>query len=134
MAKSKAISDEQLIAALLANGTIKAAAAAVGLSERAVYDRMNDGDFKALYKAAKADLMRAAVFKINGQLQAAVDTIAEIMTDKENSAATRLQAAQAILNNAGKFMQRLQDDENATRAQVNQNEYGAFSAILFPHD
>ena len=48
MAKSKAISDEQLIAALLANGTIKAAAAAVGLSERAVYDRMNDGDFKAL--------------------------------------------------------------------------------------
>ena len=95
---------------------------------------MNNGEFQAVYKAAKADLMRAAVFKINGQLQAAVDTIAEIMTDKENSAATRLQAAQAILNNAGKFMQRLQDDENATRAQVNQNEYGAFSAILFPHD
>lgn len=131
---AKKVSDEQITAALLTTGTIKAAAAAVGISERTIYDRMNDGEFQAVYKAAKADLMRAAVFKINGQLQAAVDTIAEIMTDKENSAATRLQAAQAILNNAGKFMQRLQDDENATRAQVNQNEYGAFSAILFPHD
>ena len=131
---TKKVSDEQITAALLTTGTIKAAAAAVGISERTIYDRMNNGEFQAVYKAAKADLMRAAVFKINGQLQAAVDTIAEIMTDKENSAATRLQAAQAILNNAGKFMQRLQDDENATRAQVNQNEYGAFSAILFPHD
>ena len=58
MAKSKAISDEQLIAALLANGTIKAAAAAVGLSERAVYDRMNDGDFKALHGRGYKDCSR----------------------------------------------------------------------------
>ena len=127
---TKKVSDEQITAALLTTGTIKAAAAAVGISERTIYDRMNDGEFQAVYKAAKADLMRAAVSKINGQLQAAVDTIAEIMTDKENSAATRLQAAQAILNNAGKFMQRLQADENETRKQVNKNEYGIFSGIF----
>lgn len=127
---TKKVSDEQITAALLTTGTIKAAAAAVGISERTIYDRMNDGEFQAVYKAAKADLMRATVSKINGQLQAAVDTIAEIMTDKENSAATRLQAAQAILNNAGKFMQRLQADENETRKQVNKNEYGMFSAIF----
>lgn len=127
---AKKVSDEQITAALLTTGTIKAAAAAVGISERTIYDRMNDGEFQAVYKAAKADLMRATVSKINGQLQAAVDTIAEIMTDKENSAATRLQAAQAILNNAGKFMQRLQADENETRKQVNKNEYGIFSGIF----
>lgn len=127
---TKKVSDEQITAALLTTGTIKAAAAAVGISERTIYDRMNDGEFQAVYKAAKADLMRATVSKINGQLQAAVDTIAEIMTDKENSAATRLQAAQAILNNAGKFMQRLQADENETRKQVNKNEYGIFSGIF----
>lgn len=127
---TKKVSDEQITAALLTTGTIKAAAAAVGISERTIYDRMNDGEFQAVYKAAKADLMRATVSKINGQLQAAVDTIAEIMTDKENSAATRLQAAQAILNNAGKFMQRLQADENETRKQLNKNEYGIFSGIF----
>ena len=50
---AKKVSDEQLIAALLNNGTLKAAAAAAGVSERTLYDRMNEGDFQALYKAAK---------------------------------------------------------------------------------
>ena len=126
MAKSKAISDEQLIAALLSNGTIKAAAAAVGLSERAVYDRMNDGDFKALYKSAKADLIRGAVVDLNNQVQAAIDTVCEIMQDKDNNAAVRLQAAQTILNNAGKFAQRLAANEAQTEAQITSNKLGLF--------
>lgn len=126
MAKSKAISDEQLIAALLANGTIKAAAAAVGLSERAVYDRMNDGDFKALYKAAKADLIRGAVVDLNNHTAEAIKTVAEIMQDKDNNAAVRLQAAQTILNNAGKFAQRLAAGEAQTEAQIISNKMDFF--------
>ena len=124
MAKAKAVSDEQLIAALLANGTIKAAAGVVGLSERAVYERMNGGDFKALYKSAKADLIRGAVVNLNNQVQAAIDTVVEIMQDDSNNAAIRLQAAQTILNNAGKFAQRLQADESRTEAQIASNKIG----------
>lgn len=45
MAKAQAVSDEQIIAALLNNGTLKTAAAAAGISERALYDRMNNGTF-----------------------------------------------------------------------------------------
>lgn len=93
MAKAQAVSDEQIIAALLNNGTLKAAASAAGISERALYDRMNNGNFQALYRAAKADLIRAAVFNLNNQLQEAVNTVAEIMADKENNPAIRLQAA-----------------------------------------
>ena len=117
----KKASDEQIIAALLSNGTIKASAAAVGISERAIYDRMNSGDFQALYKAAKADLIRAAVFNINNQLQAAIDTVVEVMQNGENNPAIRLQAAQTILNNAGKFTQRLQADETSVAVQVENN-------------
>lgn len=124
MAKAKATSDEQIIAALLANGTIKAAAAAVGMSERAIYDRMNDGEFQALYKAAKADLIRAAVFSINSYLQRAIDAVIDVMEDDENNAAVRLQAAQTILNNAGKFSERLKDDEASIKAQVSSNKFG----------
>ena len=58
MSKEKAISDEQIIAALLDHGTIRAAAQAAGISERTLYDRMNKGEFQALYKAAKADLKK----------------------------------------------------------------------------
>lgn len=118
-----AISDEKIIAALLNSGTIKEAAAAAGISERAIYDRMNKGDFKALYKAAKNDLLREAVFTLNGKLREAIDTISEIMTDKENKPAIRLQAAQAILNNAGKFAQRLAANENDVAEQVEANRF-----------
>lgn len=123
MAKTQAVSDEQIIAALLDNGTLKTAAAAAGISERALYDRMNKGEFQALYKAAKADLIRAAVFNLNKQLQAAIDTVAEIMTDQDANPAIRLQAAQTILNNAGKFSQRLAVDEHSVIAQVDSNHF-----------
>ncbi len=123
MAKAQAVSDEQIIAALLNNGTLKTAAAAAGISERALYDRMNNGTFQALYRAAKADLIRAAVFNLNNQLQEAVNTVAEIMADKKNNPAIRLQAAQTILNNAGKFSQRLQVDENGVIAQAESSRF-----------
>ena len=123
MAKEKAISDEQIVAALLHSGTIKAAAGAVGMSERALYDRMNAGEFQSLYKAAKADLIRAAVLNLNRQLQAAIDTVVEVMQDPDNNAAVRLQAAQTILNNAGKFSQRLQVDETSAILQRENDKF-----------
>lgn len=117
-----AVSDEEIITALLNNGTINAAAAAVNLSARAVYDRMHDGEFQALYKSAKADLMRTAVLNLNKQLQAAIDTVVAVMQNEENNAQTRLQAAQTILNNAGKFADRLQGNENAVNVQMESNK------------
>ena len=122
----KTFTDEQIIAALLACGTIRATADKMGLSERAIYDRMNTGDFQALYKSAKADLIRSAVFSINNQLQAAIDTAAEIMTDKDNNPAVRLQAAQTILNNACKFANRLQGEEGKVIDQIEANRYDFF--------
>ena len=117
MAKTntKAISNEEIIAALLQHGTIKDAAAAAGTTPRTVYDRMNDRDFRAEYMEAKNDIIRKAVFTINEKLSAAIDAVAEIMTDKDNNPAVRLQAAQTILNNAGKFAERLTHDEYQSR-------------------
>jgi len=118
MAKSrntKAISNEEIIAALLQHGTIKEAAAAAGTTPRTIYDRMNDRDFRAEYMEAKNDIIRKAVFSINEKLSAAIDAVADIMTDKDNNPAIRLQAAQTILNNAGKFAERLTHDEYQSR-------------------
>jgi len=125
MAKTKqaAISDEEIIAALLSSGTIREAAQAAGISERALYERMKGGNFQALYKSAKADTIRAAVVSLNSKLQAAINTITEIMEDQEANPATRLQAAQTILNNAGKLADRLQAAENVTAQQQENNDF-----------
>ena len=86
---------------------------------------MSKGEFQARYKAAKADLIRTAVLNLNQQVQAAIDTVVEVMQDKENNAAVRLQAAQTILNNAGKFAQRLQVDETNVILQQESNKFSA---------
>ena len=117
------ISDEELIAALISTGTIKAAAQAAGIGERTIYARMKSGEFQALYKAAKADTIRAAVNALNARTQAAIETIAEIMEAQDVNPATRLQAAQTILNHAGRFADRLQEAEAKTIQQQEQNDF-----------
>ena len=126
MAKGKGITDEQLVVAILDHGTIREAAQAVGLAERTVYDRMTKSNFQAVYRAAKNDLIRSAVLNLNRRIQSAVDVVASIMEDEEINPATRLQAAQTILNNAAKFATRLQADEAAV---VSQREMDQFFTI-----
>ena len=115
MANTKAVSNEEIIAALLQHGTMKEAAAAAGTTPRTIYDRMNNREFRAEYMEAKNDIIRKAVFSINEKLSEAIEAVADIMTDKDNNPAVRLQAAQTILNNAGKFAQRLSQDEYQSR-------------------
>ena len=105
------ITDGEIVAALIASGTVAEAASKVGLSTRALYDRMLTRDFKALYSGAKTDIVRGAVLCINNKLQEAIETVADIMNDKGTNPAIRLQAAQTIITNAAKFSERLQHEE-----------------------
>ena len=124
MAKQKTVSDEIVVSALMCTPTMKEAAELAGLSTRALYDRMSDGEFKGLYAAAKADLLRQTSKSLNDRLEAAITTIAGIMDDESNNAAVRLQAAQTILNNAAKFADRLQTIETEQSRQQEANNCG----------
>lgn len=109
-----AVSDEEIIAALLNSGSIAEAAALTGIAQRTIYDRMGTRDFKAAYSAAKSDIVRAAVLALNRSLSAAVEVVTGIMTDDSNAAGTRLQAAKMIIENAARFSDRLAEADNQT--------------------
>ena len=113
--RAQAISNEEIIAALLSAGSVKAAATAAGIPVRTLYDRMNNAEFQTLYRSARAEVLRAAVHNLNGHIQEAVNTIAEVMNNEEINAATRLQAAQTILNTAEKYSKRLQAEESGIK-------------------
>ena len=125
----KAVSNEEIIAALLQHGTMKEAAAAAGTTPRTIYDRMNDREFRAAYMEAKTDIIRKAVFSINEKLSGAIDIVSEIMNNPDNNPAIRLQAAQTILNNAGKFAERLTHDETQSRNEA-KDPLNPFSALF----
>ena len=113
-----AVSDEEIVAALLNSGSIAQAAQLTGLSPRTLYDRMGNREFKAAYSAAKSDLVREAVLTMNRSLSAAVGVISEIMTDDKQPAANRLQAAKMIIENAAKFTDRLAEADRVTAAMA----------------
>lgn len=107
----KATSDEEIVAALLDNGTIKAAAAALGMPQRTLYDRMESRRFKGVYAEATADVLRGAVCALNSRLEDAVNTVTGIMQNNDTNPAIRLQAAQTIIGNVTKLADRLREDE-----------------------
>ena len=112
MKNKSAVTDEEIIAALMTNSTIKKAAEAVNLSERSIYDRMAEDDFKTAYKGIRTALLRNALISLQGKAEKAAETITKIMDDEENSPGVRLQAARMILDNVCKFTIKLQETES----------------------
>ena len=109
-----AVSDEEIVAALLSSGSIQEAAQAAGIAARTIYDRMGTREFRAVYSAAKSDIIRQAVFSMCGNIATAVNVIIGIMNNEENPAGTRLSAAKLLLDNAGKFTDRLTEADKTT--------------------
>lgn len=94
------LSNEQICAAVLTNGSIKNAAAVLKVSERTIYNAMHNTEFKELYKHTQADILNGAVISCQNRLVEAIDVISDIMNDKTVNAQTRLMAAQSLLKNA----------------------------------
>ena len=109
--------DEVLIAALLSNPTVRAAAKAVGRSETQVYARLRDPDFKAQYNAARHELLEQSTATLQGHLSEAVETMTAIMRDTEAPHQTRLNAAEAIMRNSLKLTEQTDIIERLDRLE-----------------
>ena len=114
-----AVSDEQIIAALMSSGSIAQAAELTGIATRTMYDRMGYRDFQAAYSAAKSDVIRQAVLTMNRNLSAAVEVVTGIMNDDGNTPAIRLQAAKLLLENTARFTDRLTEADRVTADKAN---------------
>ena len=119
----RTVSDEEIVAALLACSTVSEAAKKCGLATRTLYDRMKYKSFQLLYNGAKADVLRKAVFLITGKLTEAVEVVSEILSDTSVNPAIRLQAAQTIINSAVKLTDKLQTDEQWNRNENSPNKF-----------
>lgn len=103
IALKKRLTDEAIISALIEAGSIKAAADRLGCTVKTLYERMKKTDFKALYAQAKADILKGATAKLQGNLSGAIDTLTAIMNDQETAKQTRVNCAVSILQYAAKF-------------------------------
>ena len=99
----KRLEDETIVAALLAEGSIKGAASSLHCTVRTLYDRMKRPAFKEIYAQAKAEILKAATAKLQGNLCGAIDTLVKIMTDTATAKQTRANCAVSILQYGARF-------------------------------
>lgn len=98
------ISDEKMIAALLSNGSSRAAAV-LGCSEATVRNRLANANFRKKYEAVKSDMLQEVCDSIQSRLTSAADTLTEVMKNKENVAAVRVSAADSLLRHGLRYVE-----------------------------
>ena len=102
------ISDEQIAAAVLSNGTNAAAAAACGLSLRQFYTRTGKPEFQSKLSEARGRVLEGACDALQARVSEAVETLTSVMRDKETPPQTRVNACNSILTNALRMTEQLE--------------------------
>ncbi len=100
---AKKISNEELCSCLITHGSIKEAAGVLHVTERTIYNMMNDEEFIEMYENVKSGILNNCVMDCHNKMIEALQCITDIMNDKEVNVQTRLLAAQTILKNGVKL-------------------------------
>lgn len=90
--------DEKLLVALVSAPSIRAAAEAAGMTERAVYRRLAKPEFRSEYDRYRREIVTSACHALQARMQEAVTVLADLMQEGCAPAYVRMGAAQAILD------------------------------------
>lgn len=120
------VTDNQLISALLTCPTIKLASNEVGLSEQAVYSRLRKLDFRKKLQNARDNQFQVISSKLEDANFRALDTLINILDDKEVGGGIKVRAAQTLLDLSLKnreqadILTRIQNLEEMLKSQEQQ--------------
>lgn len=103
----KRVADEVIIAALLSNATVSAAAKACKVSTATIYKRYEDADFCALLDRERLKVLRQCTTRLTASVNIAIDCLLDVIKDPDSSHQVRINAAQAILSNNAKYIDQL---------------------------
>jgi hypothetical protein len=93
---------EQAIVALISHRSIEEAARDVGVSANTLGRWMKEPEFKEAFRRARRAVFSHAVGRLQDAMGAAATTVLKIMLDTSVPPATRLRAAEVVLNLATK--------------------------------
>ena len=95
--------DEIIIAALISNPTVAAAATACGVSKTQIHGRLRNAAFKEKYDNARREVLEQSAAYIQGMVSEAIQKMRDVMNDPNASQQVQLNAAEAITRNSLKL-------------------------------
>ena len=119
-----AISNEKIMSALIATGSVRAAAKAACISETTIRARLNDTDFRAEYEKAKSEILTEACDALAARLTHAVDVLGDVLDSDATPATVKVSAADSIFRQglryveAANILRRLDALEQRTNGEV----------------
>jgi transposase-like protein len=126
-AKSDRKKDEAIVA-LLSQRNVEEAARAVDIAPNTLRRWLKQPEFDAAYREAKREAFSQTIARLQGASSAAASTLIKIMLDVSTPTATRVRAADCILDRAGKAME-TEDTERALFCQWERHRSGRWSPI-----
>ena len=96
---------EQLILALLQQPSMEKAAASLGISTVTAWRISKTAEFKAEYRKARGEAYSQTMARLQQASGAAVSTLLKVMVDKTTPSASRVRAADCVLDHAAKAME-----------------------------
>ena len=96
---------EQAIIALLSHRTLEEAARAIGIVPNTLQRWMKEPEFDAAYRAAKRAAFAQSIARLHYLCSAAVTTLGKVMLESATPPATKVRAADSILNHTTKAIE-----------------------------
>ena len=96
---------EDAIVALLTTRTVEEAARVVGVSAKTLLRWMKELEFDPAYRAAKRAAFGQSIARLHQLTSAAVTTLGKVMLEPGTPPATRVRAADSILNHTSKAIE-----------------------------
>lgn len=117
---------EEAITALIASPTIKQAAETAGVGERTLHRWLQEDEkFIAAYRQSRRVVFAQAIAQTQRLLPLAINTLGQIMADKNVSSASRVSAATAVTKFSRESMEL---DELAERLRTVERQLGLAAA------
>lgn len=101
------ISDEKYLSALVACGSVRAAAQVLGVNSRKVAEKLENEDFRKRYDEARAAVLSETVAAMSATFTEAVRTLQEIASDTETAQSVRVSACDALLRHGLRYLEKL---------------------------
>jgi len=96
---------EAAILGLLSQRSIEDAARSVGISPRTLYRWLQEPDFNSAYRAARRAAFSQSAARLQQMCSAAVTTLGKVMVDPNSPVASRVRAADSVLDHAAKSLE-----------------------------
>src|SRR5579864_6940649 len=96
---------DQFIVALLEHPTLDKAAAALGVSDVTLWRTLKKPEFAEAFRKARREAFSQSIARLQHASNAAVGTLLRVMTDREAPAASRVRAADVVLQTALRGME-----------------------------